>query len=391
MNNSRISAIKTNQMLLLMVLLCACTAAFFNFEQSLDLKTRVAIIFTIPFVTVFGIISNTMNATGRVKEFSLHLMSITAFSASSMLVMYILRIEEPLMYILALNIPITAYVVIDVTRHLGNIRLKRALLRCYLIHFYKVSSIGMKILAANLIAILSVNASFLFVKQQFGMIAFGQLALAISLTMFLNGFVAKASLALYPLLHGKTDREKSELFNNLSSKLGILLLAYHLLAPLAVSFAEQLFLRDFHDSHEYILLLYPLFILESKINFLIITYLKVRRLEGQILKISLLTFAVSFSLAMISIYWFSSLTYLVYSIFLTHLLKYVLYNLLMKQVYSSFKLNAVLPAFATTLLFVSQVFDVYSRETYAVVALLLAFSIVLDMKENFKGGRSVGL
>lgn len=386
MNNSRISAIKTSQIALLIALLCACAAAFFYFEQSLDMKTRAAIIFTIPFVTVFGIISNTMNAAGRVKEFSIHLMSITAFSASSMFVMYLLGVKVPLMYVLALNVPIALYVLIDVARHVGYITLKKAALWYYLKDFLRISSIGLKILAANLIAILSVNSSFLFVKQQFGMIAFGQLALAVSLTMFLNGFLAKASLALYPLMHKRTDREKSKLLSNLSAKLGILVLAYHLLAPSAISFAEGLFLRDFPEAHAYILLLYPLFILESKVNFLIITYLKVSRLEGEVLKISLLIFAVGFSSAMISIYYFSSLDYLVYSIFFTHLVKYLLYNALMKKFHPSFKLNHVLPVLATISLFMSQVIEANGHETYAMVALLLIASIILDMKENIKDG-----
>jgi len=157
-------------------------------------------------------------------------------------------------------------------------------------------SVGCKLLLANNVGFLIVGVIRYAIKEAWGIETFAKISLAFSVSNLFMIFIRAMSIVVYPLLRRVDENKMKELYTLIRTIMmlilfGIMILYY----PLKVILCA--WLPGYKDGIEYMALLFPMCIFESKTSMLIETYLKALRKENYLLKINCYTVLISIMLA----------------------------------------------------------------------------------------------
>lgn len=166
-------------------------------------------------------------------------------------------------------------------------------------------SVGSKLMMSNIASMLILGASRFMVDKHWGIIYFGELSFAISITNFFLVFIKQVSMVLFPTLRTLSIEKLTRIYQNAKSVLEIILPSI-LIMYFPVYKILELWLPQYHKSLLYLGFLLPLCLFDGKMQMLFNTYLKVLRMERQLMRINLISVIISIIFATVSIFIFNN-------------------------------------------------------------------------------------
>ena len=174
-------------------------------------------------------------------------------------------------------------------------------------------SSGIKLTIANISSLLIIGIVRQFIELKWDVTTFGKLSLTISISNLLMLFIRAIAMVMFPTLRRVNKEKLPEIYSLM--RIGIMIPLLGMLifySPLKLVMSN--WLPQYRDSLEYMAILFPMCIFESKMSMLVETYLKTLRLEGWMLKINILTVLLSFFTTIITTCILHNLTLAVLSI-----------------------------------------------------------------------------
>ena len=152
---------------------------------------------------------------------------------------------------------------------------------------------GSTLMISSISGNLIIGATRQIIDMTWGLVTFGKISMAFSLTMFFQQFINQIGNAFFPILRRK-EQEGVKVFYETISLLfsAILLLIFALYVPL--TYIMHIWLPQYDDSLRYMSILLPVCVFDGKMSVLCTTALKVFRKEKELLKINIASMALSF-------------------------------------------------------------------------------------------------
>lgn len=145
--------------------------------------------------------------------------------------------------------------------------------------------IGIKLMLANIASMLVLGVARASIDAVWGIEAFGQLSLTLSMVNFFLSFVTQAAMVLFPALRQVSEEGLLKFFAASSDFLSLLMPAVYLMYfPIAWFLVK--WLPQYTDSLVYLPYLLPVCVFESKMSICCTTYFKVARREAGLLRLN---------------------------------------------------------------------------------------------------------
>lgn len=154
-------------------------------------------------------------------------------------------------------------------------------------------SVGSKLMLANIASMLVIGIVRFGISDGWDVVTFGKISLTLSISNFLMIFINAVSVVLLPALKHVEEELRQHLYlagrSLLTAGMLLMLLSYYPLNGLL-----SLWLPQYTDALNYMAVLFPVCLFETRMGLLVSTYLKAMRQEKLMLKIN--TVSVLFSL-----------------------------------------------------------------------------------------------
>ena len=166
--------------------------------------------------------------------------------------------------------------------------------------------VGVTLMLSGIASLLIAGIDRFFIDSHWGIIVFGKVSLALSLTAFALVFIRQVSMFFSPALRCTSDDGKLYAYINMFRFCFFLMpWIYFLMIP--GKWLINLWLPNYADSVAYLAILLPMCIFDAKMNLVFITYFKVLRREKEMMYVNYLILALSVVFGVISVYVFNSL------------------------------------------------------------------------------------
>ena len=162
----------------------------------------------------------------------------------------------------------------------------------------KSISIGGKLLLANIASMLILGIGRQCIDLQWGVVVFGKVSFALTLTNFFLVFVQQISMVMFPMLRQLEENQKKNIYTLVQQGL-FLGLPIIMIAFFPMRIILQIWLPNYTESLRYLGILLPICFFEIKVQLLFNTYLKVLRKEKILLRVNMI--AMLFSLLFCSV------------------------------------------------------------------------------------------
>lgn len=225
---------------------------------------------------------------------------------------------------------------------------------------FKNLNVGSKLMLSNIASMLILGIVRYGISEKWDIATFGKISLTLSISNFLMVFISSISVVVFPLLKNASPIKLASIYIDVRKGLSVilfgLLTSYY---PLHSVFS--FWLPQYKDSLQYMALLFPVCLFESRVALLINTYLKSMRQEKLMLKINIFAVFVSFLLTFLGAVILHDLNFTVFSIILVfairctvaeiylckllslHSIKGIFYDILMVMVFivTSWKISGL--------------------------------------------------
>lgn len=240
-------------------------------------------------------------------------------------------------------------------------------------------SAGSKLLFANLSSILIVGIIRFTIENQWGIEAFGNVSLTMSISNMLISFFSAISIVLFPMLRKTSNDNLINIYLILNRiitilNLGLLILYFPLKSMLLY------WLPNYSESMIYMGFLLPMCIYESKMTLLFTTYLKTFRKEKELLYINLITVILSIIISYINVAYLENLNLMVFSIVLLLSFRSIIAELYISRFLNLFTPSDIISQVLVSGLFIFMTWS-YSNLSSFVVYLVI-YIIYLVLKRN---------
>lgn len=159
-------------------------------------------------------------------------------------------------------------------------------------HSIESIRVGIKLTIANISSMLIVGIARAFVDMYWGIADFGQVSFSLSLVTLFLTFVSQASLVLFPALRTIDRDELIHFYSAIKECMSYFFpFAYVLYFPIA--WIMKLWLPQYTVAISYLAILMPICVFDTKMDICCTTYMKVLRMERQLLFVNLSCVAIS--------------------------------------------------------------------------------------------------
>ena len=155
--------------------------------------------------------------------------------------------------------------------------------------------VGFQLMFANVASSLAVGFARFAIDAAWGIKTFGTLSLALSMVTYFLQFISQASMVLFPALRKYGTAELKKFIVSLRDFMSFLFPGVYLLY-FPVAWLLGMWLPQYASSFEYLALLLPICVFDSRMNLICTTYFKVARRETLLLVINIV--AAGFSLGL---------------------------------------------------------------------------------------------
>lgn len=161
----------------------------------------------------------------------------------------------------------------------------------------EIISIGISVSLASYASKLINSITQFAIEQKWGLLTFGKISLTLTISNAFTKFVSAVSLALFPPLRRTGEENRIGVYNALSVFLSFFMLALFCFY-IPMKWALGLILPNYLESLNYMAILLPISLFETKVTMLVNTYLKLVRNEKEILFCNILSVVLSLFLAL---------------------------------------------------------------------------------------------
>lgn len=174
-------------------------------------------------------------------------------------------------------------------------------------------NVGSKLMLANVASLLLLGIIRYGISQEWDIATFGKVSLTLSISNFLLVFITSASVVMFPLIKKLNQEQLPSIYLFLRNGLSLILFGF-LIFYYPLKTILSLWLPQYAESLKYMAVLFPVCLFESKISFLVNTYLKSLRQEKLMLKINWLAVCFSLLLTFVGVYCLHDLELAIFSI-----------------------------------------------------------------------------
>lgn len=152
--------------------------------------------------------------------------------------------------------------------------------------------VGVKLMFANIASMLIIGIVRYGISLGWDVATFGRVSLTLGISNFLMVFISSVSVVFFPIVKRMGGERRAELYTKIRAALTFLLLGL-LLCYYPLKCILAWWLPQYAESLIYMSVLFPVCLFESKVDLLTNTYLKSLRQEALMLKLNLMTVALS--------------------------------------------------------------------------------------------------
>lgn len=296
----------SGQFILLVVLLCFEAILFFVFS-TLDVCKDITLLSILRITALYGIFYNIitfvryiLQMSDRIEDYAKNVVLerlITIFLLSLCIFFHVVGYIE---IISAKLLSVFILMIFSIFIVRGLIFNKSYHLRKCLYETKENISVGVKLMLSNIAGMLILGVIRFGISQGWDIVTFGKVSLTLMASNFLMIFVSAVSVVLFPFLKRASEEKITEIYRTLRRGLSLSLLGL-LITYYPFSYLLQLWLPQYSDSMVFMGYLLPICIFESKMQMLIVTYLKSLRKEIFLLKINLASVVFSLITTYISV------------------------------------------------------------------------------------------
>ena len=190
--------------------------------------------------------------------------------------------------------------------------------------------VGCQLLIANIAANLITGVVRFGIQMNWDVATYGQISLTISISNILLLFVSAVSMVLYPILR----REESQSYSGIYSRLRCILMLFlfgGMIFYYPILKIANAWLPQYSQGLQYMALLFPICCYSAKMSMLVLTYMKVMRLERKILVVNVVSVCISCITTFLSCYYLKSLTLAMLSIVFNQMIRCVIAEIVLAK------------------------------------------------------------
>lgn len=216
--------------------------------------------------------------------------------------------------------------------------------------------IGSNLMISNVASLLIIGSIRLGIERVWSIETFGKVSLSLSISNLIMTFINAVGIVIFPMLKRINKDRLSSLYNSLRNILMITVLSFLILYfPIKIILLQ--WLPNYKESLDYMTLIFPMAVFETKMSLLLNTYLKALRMEKYILRVNLITVFMSIILTIITTIIFKSLILAVLSIVILIALRCILAEILISKVINIYvKKDMILEVTMTVIFIISGYF-----------------------------------
>lgn len=369
-----------------MLFISQAFVAVIIFISSLFLMDNANRLFIMQMVAIALVIVNTrfmllfiLQATNRIKEYA----KITMLDR----VLYIILIISFLLF------GVRDYKLLIIADLISKfIALIYAMYYCKEIVFNKLSNfnfsfketleninIGMKLMFANLASMLIIGVVRFGIERSWSVATFGKVSLTLSISNLTMLFINAVGIIMFPILRRTDPKKLADIYVTMRDFLMVILLfALLLYYPLNVLIST--WLPQYAESLMYMILVFPMFVYEGKMQLLINSYLKNMRKEKMMLNINLISLLLSLIITFITTQLLKSLDLAILSIVILLAFRSVLAEFLLSKILKISIHKDIFLELFVTLIFILSAW--YIDSWYSIVVFGFVYCVYLIMKRN---------
>lgn len=169
-------------------------------------------------------------------------------------------------------------------------------------------SVGIKLTLSSMASMLILGIGRFVIDSHWGILVFGKISFALSLSTFILAFIQQVSMVFFPILRRVGDEKQIQIYQIMRAFCFFVMpLVYIAMIP-GKMFIEA-WLPKYAESVYYLGVLLPICIFDSKMNMIFNTFFKVLRKERDLLKVNAVSFCLSGILSVVGVcifdsYWF---------------------------------------------------------------------------------------
>lgn len=194
--------------------------------------------------------------------------------------------------------------------------------------------VGIILTIANVSGMLIMGIARLIIDAVWGLSAFGQISLSLSIVNFALTFISQAAMVLFPALRVAGVDKARHYYQEIRDGLAVILpFAMLLYAPLRAFVG--FWLPEYSESLVYLAFLFPVCLFEVQTNLTVVTFLKVCNEAGALLKINVAALLCALGAQVVAVLVFGSAMAVVIASLLGVAARYVLGTLYLAKAYGS--------------------------------------------------------
>ncbi|ASR69476.1 lipopolysaccharide biosynthesis protein [Leuconostoc mesenteroides] len=239
--------------------------------------------------------------------------------------------------------------------------------------------VGLQLLLANAASLLIIGVVRIGIQHGWGVTTFGKVSLTLSISNLLMVFISAISLILFPKLR-KIDNKK---IKDLYSAIRDILMPFVFIGILVyfpLNYLIPLWLPKYQTTLIYMSLLFPMIVYQAKFDILSNTFLKVFRMEKQLLFINIFTLIISLFMTLLSVFWLHNLTFTISNIIIVMSIRSTLSEIYVK---SRLKIKFSVEIFIETLMVIIFIALAWNFSNWmAMGAYMVVLLVYLFIKKN---------
>ena len=294
--------------LLLIQLLLIIILSIFIFNTQMGIDRHIVCIYTILYMLIFNLsnyLAYILQAANLTRLYSYSVLIDKLFFIIALLLLICLNINS-------LNIYIIFYIIGKALCFLYCIIKCRHLIFIY-IKSYKDAwreladsmNVGIKLTLSAIASMLILGIGRFAIDTEWGIVIFGQISFAISLSYFMLTFIQQISMVFFPILKRVNYDKQNTIYNYMYMFCFFILpLIYLLIIPLKTII--EFWLPQYSQSLYFLGMILPLCIFDAKMNLIYNTFFKVLRKEKILMKLNIRSMIISGTLTLISVFIFHS-------------------------------------------------------------------------------------
>lgn len=244
-------------------------------------------------------------------------------------------------------------------------------------------NVGSKLMIANIASTLIIGIIRFNIENYWSIEIFGKISLCINFCNLILIFINAISIVLYPILRKVNDEQLID-FYDLFDKLLTPFLFITLIIYFPIVYFISIWLPQYQVSIQYMAILFPICIYESKVSLLIYTFLKVKRKENIIMIVNIVIVLFSIILSFISVYLLNSLILTVFSILFLLLCRCIVLELVVDFVFKCKHFEIIVQEFVLTILFLFASLALKNILGFLLYSIIIILCVLLNRKKIIK-------